>query len=178
MAHLEYNYCGVDAQGEVQVLLSSQEYDDVTLTIQPLSIPVSGWPSFRRVMWSDGSLVSGDTVLELKTAKNAEINAARLSANQSVFAHEGKQFACDALSRSDIDGVNGIVAISAALPAGWPGGWKAVDNTYLPITTVAEWQAFYSAMVTQGTANFNRAQALKNALALCNTAEEISQIVW
>ena len=32
---------------------------------------------------------------ELKAAKNAEINAARLAANFSTFTHAGKQIACD-----------------------------------------------------------------------------------
>lgn len=114
----------------------------------------------------------------LREAKNAEINAARLAANRHAFTHGGKSFACDELSRSDIDGTNGFVALYGVLPPGWVGGWKAIDNTYLPIATVDEWKAFYAAMFAAGSENFAHAQALKNLLAAATTAEEISAITW
>lgn len=114
----------------------------------------------------------------LRTAKNAEINAARLEANRTAFTHRGKSFACDELSRSDIDGTNGFVALYGQLPPGLVGGWKAIDNTYLPISTVEEWKAFYTAMFEAGAANFAKAQALKTKLASATTADEISAITW
>lgn len=117
--------------------------------------------------------------LELRKAgKRAEINEARLAANFSTFTHAGKVFACDQLSRSDIDGTNGFVAIYGALPPGWPGGWKAMDNTYLPITTVADWKAFYSSMFATGSANFAKSQGLKAQVESATTAEEINSIGW
>lgn len=115
---------------------------------------------------------------ELKAAKNAEINAARAAANTGTFSHGGKVFSCDPLSRSDIDGVNGEVALTGALPQTFPGAWKAVDNTYLTIADVAAWTAFYRAMVAQGAANFARAQVLKAQLAEAATAEQIAAIAW
>lgn len=115
---------------------------------------------------------------DLKAAKNAEINAARLAANRSSFTHSGKVFACDELSRSDIDGANGMISNLGALPPGWPGGWKAVDNTYLPITSVAEWKAFYSSMFAAGATNFAHAQELKTALAAATTLAQVADIVW
>lgn len=115
---------------------------------------------------------------EAKAAKNAEINAARAVANTSTFAHGGKAFSCDALSRSDIDGVNGYVALYGALPPGFPGAWKAVDNTYLPIADVDAWKVFYTAMVAQGAANFAHAQELKAQLAAATTPEAVAAIVW
>lgn len=118
------------------------------------------------------------TLADLKIIKNAEINAARLVANRGTFTHAGKVFACDELSRSDIDGANGIIANLGAMPVGWPGSWKAVDNTYLPITTVAEWQAFYGSMFAAGAANFAHAQALKEALAAATTPAEVAAVVW
>lgn len=118
------------------------------------------------------------TLVDLKATKNAEINAARLAANRSTFAHADKVFACDELSRSDIDGANGMISNLGALPQGWPGGWKAVDNTYLPIATVAEWKAFYGSMFAAGAANFARAQALKESLAAATTAAQVAAIVW
>lgn len=115
---------------------------------------------------------------ELKAAKNDEINAARLAANFSHFEHAGKQIACDQLSRSDIDGTNGFVALYGALPPGWPGGWKAIDNTYVAIADVTDWKAFYASMFAAGSANFARAQALKDALAAADTAAEVAAIGW
>lgn len=118
------------------------------------------------------------TLAELKATKNAEINASRLAANFSTFAHGGKQFACDQLSRSDIDGTNGFVSLYGTLPPGWPGGWKAIDNSYAPIATVTDWKAFYASMFAAGNANFAHAQALKALLAAASTADEVAAIHW
>lgn len=115
----------------------------------------------------------------LKAAKTAEINAARSTANTSTFAHGGKEVAVDALSRSDIDGVNGYVALyGGALPPGFPGAWKAVDNTYLPIADVDAWKAFYTSMIAAGGANFAHAQELKAQIAAATTPEQIAAIQW
>lgn len=114
----------------------------------------------------------------LKAAKNTEINAARLAANQGTFAHAGKLIACDPLSRSDIDGINGFVALTGSLPPGWPGGWKAADNSLLPIADVAAWTAFYGSMVAAGNAHFAHSQALKAQLAAATTAAEVAAITW
>lgn len=114
----------------------------------------------------------------LKAEKNEEINAARLAANRSTFSFAGKLIACDELSRSDIDGVNGYVAITGELPPNWPGAWKAVDNTYVPISTVVVWRSFYSAMVAAGNAHFAKSQALKEALAAATTEAQIRAISW
>lgn len=120
----------------------------------------------------------GPDLAALKAKKNAEINEARLAANFSTFTHTGKAIACDQLSRSDIDGTNGYVSLYGELPAGWPGGWKAVDNTYVPITTVDEWKAFYASMFAAGSANFAKAQALKAQIADATTAEQVAAITW
>lgn len=114
----------------------------------------------------------------LKAAKNAEINAARLAANFSTFTHGGKTFACDQLSRSDIDGTNGFVSLYGIMPPGWPGGWKAVDNTYTPISSVDDWKAFYASMFAAGNANFAHSQVLKAALSNAPTAEQVAAIHW
>jgi hypothetical protein len=116
---------------------------------------------------------------DLKAAKNAAINAARLRANQSHFVFAGKQIAVDPLSRSDIDAAHGAILMLGAMPGGWPGGWKAMDNTILPIPDLATWGQFYGAMVAQGTSNFNHAQALKAQLAAATTPEEVEAVpVW
>lgn len=115
---------------------------------------------------------------DLKAVKNTEINAERLAASFSTFTHAEKVFSCDQLSRSDIDGTNGYVAIYAALPPGWPGAWKAADNSYYPIADVAAWKLFYASMCATGAANFAHAQDLKLQLADAETAEEIAAITW
>lgn len=121
---------------------------------------------------------AADALAQAKVAKNNQINAWRLAANQLTFPHGGKVFDCDALSRSDIEGTQGQVTNLDAMPPGWPGGWKAKDNTYLAITTIAQWKDFYSAMYTQGLVNFVRAQELKTALEAATTLAEVSVITW
>jgi len=115
---------------------------------------------------------------DLRLAKNVEINLARLAANQTTFTHGGKLFACDLLSRSDIDGINGHVGTRGSLPVDWIGGWKAVDNSIVPIQNVADWNAFYDSMIAQGQANFLKSKNLKAQLAAATTAEQIEAIVW
>ncbi len=122
-----------------------------------------------------------ETLFALKERKNQEINASRLSANQSTFTYNGKVFACDQLSRGDIDAVNGIVSLINALPPNWVGGWKASDNSIQVIATVNDWIAFYGAMVAQGTANFVKSQTLKAQLEAAFLAENraaMESISW
>lgn len=113
-----------------------------------------------------------------RQAKNIEINDARLAASRGTFPYGGKLFACDELARSDIDGTNGIVALTGEFPAGWPGVWKADDNTLIEMATRAQWETFYGAMAAQGTANFVHAQQLKYRLENATTIEQIAAIVW
>ena len=118
------------------------------------------------------------TLEDAKSAKNAEINAARADANSRAFPHAGHEFACDALSRGDIDGINGYVALNGSFPAQFPGAWKAVDNSYYPLPDVESWKAFYAAMVATGAAHFAHAQELKALLSSATTIEEVEAIVW
>ena len=117
-------------------------------------------------------------IAALKVAKNLEINEARLAATFSTFSHSGKVFSCDQLSRSDIDGINGYVALNSALPAAWPGAWKATDNSFFPIADVPGWKAFYASMVAAGSINFAHSQTLKAALAVATTPAQIASIIW
>lgn len=118
------------------------------------------------------------TLETAKAEKSLEINEARLAATYTSFTHAGKTISCDRLSRSDIDGTNGHVTLFGAFPSGWPGGWKAVDNTYVPILTVEQWKDFYASLTSQGTANFNHAQQLKAQLAAATTLAEVEAITW
>ncbi len=150
------------------------------LTVVEVSGPVDilSGPPGHRLRASDLQWVDSRTLEQAKEAKNAEINAARLAANQSTFTFANKQIAVDPLSRSDIDGANGIISLTGALPGGWPGAWKAVDNTYVAIPDISTWTAFYAAMVTQGTTNFVYSQQLKAALAAATTLQQVDAIYW
>ena len=144
--------------------------------------PVRAWPPGQGDLHCspEGELYFVDprSLAELKAAKNAEINAARLAANHSGFEYLGKRIATDPLSRGDLDAVAAIVARTGALPAGWPGAWKATDNSFVPIVTVAAWDAFYGAMYAAGLQNFATAQALKAQLADAANPAEIDSITW
>lgn len=113
-----------------------------------------------------------------KVAKNNQINAWRAAANQTYFVHAGKQIACDALSRSDIDAVAGSVALTGAFPANFPNGWKAMDNTYLSLPDVAAFKDMYASMTLRGTLNFGRSQTLKASLAAATTLAQVEAITW
>lgn len=113
-----------------------------------------------------------------KTEKNARINQWRAAANQTSFPHGGKLVACDALSRSDIDAVANSIALTGAFPAGFPGAWKAIDNSYIMLPNVDAFKAMHASMTAQGTINFGHSQDLKMALAAATTVEQVNAITW
>lgn len=119
-----------------------------------------------------------DRFAEIKAKVNQDINRWRLIANTSYFTHETKQFDCDALSRSDIDGISTYVSLYGVLPPTFPGGWKAKDNSIFSIPDVETWKQFISSMVAAGTANFVKAQTLKAQLNAATTYEEIMTLEW
>lgn len=114
----------------------------------------------------------------IKESKNKEINAARLAANQGTFLYGGSSISCDQLSRGDIDAINGFISLTGSLPPGWPGGWKAVDNTIIPIPDVQTWIGFYGAMIYSGNLNFAHSQMLKAALQQAENIGEVEAIQW
>lgn len=131
--------------------------------------------------WKVTNLSAEEVAANLATAKsvkNAQINDWRLKANMSTFTHAGKVIACDTLSRSDIDAVANSIALTGAFPAGFPGAWKAVDNTYIPLADVNAFKNMHASMTLQGTINFGRAQTLKTNLAAATTVEQVEAITW
>jgi len=127
----------------------------------------------------DGSFPAAPPTLEeLRAAKNLEINAWRASANLSTFPYAGKLFSCDAVSRSDIDGVANHIGLFGTFPEGFPGAWRAVDNTMFPLPDVDAFRALFAGMAAQGTENFNYSQRLKEQLALAEAPEAIAAIQW
>lgn len=121
-------------------------------------------PPGHKLKWPEMEWVCERTPEQAKAEKRAEINAARFTANFTIFWFDGHEIACDALSRSDIDGTNGFVALNGTFPPGFPGAWKTRANQYVPIPDIETWKRFYSAMTAQGTANFNKSQQLKARL--------------
>jgi hypothetical protein len=113
-----------------------------------------------------------------KVTKDQQINHWRELANLSSFPYAGKQIASDSLSYRDIMSIATYVLMFGEFEPGFPGAWKATDNTYVTITTVDDFKAMYAAMVAQGTANFNHAQALKGQLAAATRMPEVDAIVW
>lgn len=122
--------------------------------------------------------VGTQTLQAAKDLKRKQINSARLAANQRWFTFQGKQIACDPLSRSDIDGVTAEVALTGQLPSDFPGAWKTVDNSFVLIPDVATWTQFLRAMVAQGAANFMRSEALKALINAAETVEALNSIRW
>lgn len=118
------------------------------------------------------------TLAAVRAARNQNINLWRAQANQTSFSHAGKLIACDTLSRSDIDAVAGSIALTGAFPVGFPGAWRAMDNSYLLLPDVAAFKSMYSSMTLQGTINFGHSQALKATLAAASTLEQINAVVW
>jgi hypothetical protein len=122
-------------------------------------------------------MVEAPNALELaKTDRAALVNEWRREYSFGFFEFQGKEISCDQLSRSDIDGINGYVALNNALPPGWAGQWKCRDNTFIAIPDAATWRELYEAMVNQGQAAFVRAQQLKAQIQACTSLEEVLSI--
>jgi hypothetical protein len=127
----------------------------------------------------DKTADEASTLLSLKAQRSAFIDAEWSKADQSVFMHQDKEFACDLASRSRIDAINGYVSLTGSLPSvGWVGGWKSNDNSLLPITTKEEWVAFYSAMIQAGIQNFVKAQTLKAQISAATDTDSVIAISW
>lgn len=136
-------------------------------------------PSREHVFdWLNKTWFDPRTVTDLKTLKTAEINAAREQADNGVFTFKERDIACDLVSRSRIDSLNGYVSLYADMPEDWLGGWKAVDNSYVTVDSVAEWKSLYRAMYDQGRANFAHAQELKERLEKAQTLADVSAVAW
>lgn len=121
---------------------------------------------------------SSQSIDAAKVKKNQQINEWRLAANQTSFPHSGKSIACDALSRSDIDAVANSISLSGSFPVGFPGAWKAIDNTYVMLPDVDAFKALHASMTLQGTINFGKSQTLKTQLAAATTLDQINSITW
>lgn len=164
---------GATHYGPYQNLTVNEDHYNCDNTILPFTVVgangvVEEW---------DGA-VSAPDLTNAKAAKNLLINDWRGQANRTYFTHSGKQIACDVLSRSDIDAVAGHIALLGTFPTGFPGAWKALDNTYLVLPDVAAFKSMYASMTLQGTINFGKSQALKTSLAEATTLQQINMLAW
>lgn len=116
----------------------------------------------------------------LKKAKNAEINMAWKMDNQSSFNFHGKEVKIDDSIIVEFKLIDSAFNICDGAPPYWPIGYKAMDNTWIPISTLGEWREFYLAFYTHRAKNFLKAQDLKVRLndEECNTPARIKSIKW
>lgn len=192
-------YC-VDPLGDIKQVIRTTSLQSSLAAVPPGLIPIEStpdgdsWWDFENSVWvvkppkpgpsyrwsSEGKEWSDPRTLgEAKASKNAEIDAAREGANASYFTFAGKQIQVDKVGKEDIAGVTQEVSLTGALPAAFPGGWKAMNGQgFVAIPDVATWTTFVQAMVAQGAANFAHSQALKATLAAATTLEEVDAISW
>lgn len=176
-ASVPVGMAGIQLTSEDEDWIEGSYSDDKFYIQNFTAVPMPQQPSPHHVFnyttkqWEDPR-----TLADLKAAKNHAINLARAAANSGHFVFQGHRIAADPLSRSDIDAAHGAILMTQALPPGWPGGWKSMENDFVPITTVAQWAQFYGTMVATGTANFNHAQALKTQLAAAQTPEAVDAV--
>lgn len=125
-----------------------------------------------------GTVVSdkSEDLSTLKQRKRAEITRQRVAADNDKFIYQSKM-----IKTADKDMFDLLIADARwrkGTPANWPGGWKAIDNSYVAISTVEEWDSFFIAMYDTGVANFVRSQKLKALLDEATTPDEVAVITW
>lgn len=117
------------------------------------------------------------TLDEIKAAKSAEITRDRIATDSDRFTYQGLS-----IRTADKDMFDLLVADAriskGGMPPNWPGGWKAIENSYVPISTVAEWNAFFIAMYDAGISNFTHSQQLKALVGAATTPEQVAAIAW
>lgn len=130
----------------------------------------------------NGLLVDGildtRTLAEAQAARRTHINRMWAQADAGSFVYAGKDIACDQQSRGHIESMNGHITLFGAFPAGWPGQWKARDNTFATIADADAWKAFYGAMIAQGLQHFGKAQTLKAQIDAATSIAAVDAIDW
>ena len=94
------------------------------------------------------------TLEDAQAAKVAEINAWK-DAERESFEWGGHTWDSDGDGRTNI---MGVIIAGIAPPSGY---WTSADNVDVPITTVEDMQAMYSAMVAKAGAVHDRQRAMK-----------------
>lgn len=115
---------------------------------------------------------------QAKASRKADLNVWRVQADASYFEFAGKRIAVDDAAMRQILGTSATVALVGSFPEGWPGGWKAMDNSYVPIPDVDTWKELIREMGKQGATNFARQQQLKALVDEAVTLSEVEAITW
>ncbi len=150
-------------------------------TLVEVSGPAGACPSTTsKLKLVEGELVWAETLSlsEIKAAKTAEITAERLLVDGDHFVYGGKSIRTADKDIFDMLIANSRITMSNSLPSNWPGGWKTIDNSYIPISSVSEWNSFFITMYDTGINNFYHSQSLKSAIANATTIAEVQAIVW
>lgn len=145
-----------------------------------------------------GTFEGGEVVVDqtaslddLKDRKRAEITRARLAADADHFTYEvssvndegetvtvTKEIKTADKDMIDLLTTNSYVTLFGEFDETWPGGWKAMDNSYVLIATVEEWKPFFKAMYQKGIANFRKSQTLKAEVDAAETVEALQAVSW
>jgi hypothetical protein len=138
----------------------------------------------------EGGILAVDSTVSLdlmKVRKTAEITAARLKADADHFTYSYADTNGGAASKEirtgnkdmiDLLTTNSYITLMGDFDEDWPGGWKAIDNTYVQITTIEQWKDFFKCMYKTGIANFKKSQLLKAQIEAATTLEEVASINW
>lgn len=112
----------------------------------------------------------------LKLRKRAEITQDRLAADADHFVYQGK--AVRSAEKDILDLLIADARWNKGKPANWPGGWLAIDNSYVIISTKEQWDAFFIAMYDAGIDNFMWSQQLKARVLAAQAPDDLAAIQW
>jgi len=180
-----YTYALINsATREVEGLYKTPDGVPVALGQEVMEVePIAGFPVntggfiLKEV---NGVVVLVDTLTlaQRKELKRQSITLAKEEADSSYFVFNGKHISADYNSIKQITALSSYVSLFNAFPSTFPNAWKAIDNTYVQITTIAIWKDFVQAMVDTGISNFIKSQTLKAAVDACSTVEELDEVSW
>jgi hypothetical protein len=140
---------------------------------QPTPTSALEWNGGPDPVWVE----RGDLDIQ-RAHKNAEINAAWISADSTAFPYAGEQFRAGADDALRLNSINGYISLTGEMPPEWVGVWKTMADTFIDLPNVESWKPFYTAFVMKGVTNYLAAQGLKARLAVATTAAEIASITW
>ena len=141
-----------------------------------VAIPTSPNPEFTfnytTKTWEDNR-----TLADTQYAKKRGMDSARVI-DDNDFIYQTKTVKSDSTNRINMNTTNSTVNTTGALPVGWPGSWLATDGTTIPITTVAEWNNFYAALLAESLSNFDQLTTKKAQIDAYTTNAQVDAIVW
>ena len=181
-------YMTIAPDGRVDSLHDIPDGDDPPtadgFAVAEVPMPFAGWPAAPTptsvLHWQGGSFVWKETATldEIKAAKSAEITRDRIATDSDRFVYQGLSIRTADKDIFDLLIADARISKGQGMPPNWPGGWKAIENSYVLINTVDEWNAFFIAMYDAGISNFNRSQQLKAQVSAATTAAEVTAIQW